>query len=259
MSYPNVPPTRSPRIRTTLGDWGLAYKVALGVVAIGAFLIVLSPMVGGILHTLAITPLLELLGAPEGRKLLPIDEPRTSVELLAVLGSCNIVVGISIFCVRLVLELLGLAGAPTVTCRMRPPGKLALGTAATGLVVFASGVFPRILVSLLFIDHEAEVQGITSALGEIAKAGVLLMVCSLITPLLRGHGSIRRILFGWADTVGWGKLGYGWINRLSVAFVVVGTIGSFLFLGDVASIFFGTGFIVLIIGVFPHLLADGGP
>ena len=257
MSYTNVPQTSSPRIRITLADWGVAYKVALGVMAIGVFLIVLSPMVGGILHTLAITPLLELLGAPEDRELLPTDEPRTSIELLAILGTCNIVVGISIFCVRLVLELLGLAGAPTVTRRMRPPGKLALGTAAAGLVVLAIGGFTRILVSLLFIDHETEVQWITSSLDEIAKAGVLLLGCSLITLFLRG-GWIPGSLLGWADMVGWGKLGYGWINRLSVASVVVG-IGSFLFLGDVASVFFGVGFMALVIGIVSHLRVGGGP
>ncbi len=255
MSYTNVPQTSLPRIRTTRG---VAYKVALGVMAVGVILIVLGPMVGGILHTQAITPLIELLGAPGDRQFLPSDEPRTSIELLAVLGGCNLVVGISIFCVRLVLELLGLAGAPIVTRRMRPPGKLALGTAAAGLVVFAAGAFPRILVSLLFVDHESEVQGITSALDEVAKIGVLLLVCSLTTLLLRGRG-IRGTLFGWADRVGWGKSGYGWINWLSLASVVVGIIGSFLFLGDVASVFSGTGVIVLVTGIVPHLLAGGGP
>lgn len=258
MSYTNVPQTSLPRIRTTPADWGVAYKVALGVMAVGVFLIVLSPFAGGILHTQAITPLIELLGAPGDRQAFPADEPRTSTELLAVLGSCNIVVGISMFCVRLVLELLGLAGAPIVTRRTRPPGKLVLGTAAAGLAVFAAGAFPRTLVSLLFIDHESEVQGITSALDEIANAGVLLLVCSLITLLLRGRG-IRGALFGWADAVGWAKLGYGWINRLSVAFVVAGIIGSIFFLGDVASVFSGTGVIVLVLGIVPHLLAGGAP
>ncbi len=236
----------------------MAYKVAMGVMVVGVILIVLSPMVGGILHTQAITPLIELLGAPGDRQFLPSDEPRTSAELLAVLGGCNLVVGISMFGVRLVLELPGLAGAPIVTRRMRPPGKLALCTAAAGLVVFAAGAFPRILVSLLLVDHESEVQGITSALGEVAKIGVLLLVCSLTTLLLRGRG-IRGVLFGWADRVGWAKPGYGWINWLSLAFVVVGIIGSFLFLGDVAGVFSGTGAVVLVTGIVPHLLAGGGP
>ncbi len=243
---------------TALTNWDVAYKVALGVMAVGVILIVLGPMVGGILHTQAITPLVELLGAPGDRQFLPSDEPRTSIELLAVLGGCNLVVGISIFCVRLVLELLGLAGAPILTRRMRPPGKLALGTAAAGLVVFAAGAFPRILVSLLFVDHESEVQGISSALDEVAKIGVLLLVVSLTTLLLQGRG-IRGTLFGWADRVGWGKPGYGWINWLSLASVVVGIIGSFLFLGDVASVFSGTGVIILVMGIVPHLLAGGSP
>ncbi len=259
MSYTNVPQTSLPRTRNTLADWGVAYKVALGVIAVGVFMIVGSPFVGGILHTQAITPLIELLGAPEDRQNLPAHEPRTSTELLAVLGGCNLVVGISMFCVSLVLELLGLAGAPILTRRMRPAGKLALGTAAAGLVVFAAGAFPGILVSqIFFIDYESEVQGITSALDVISKAGGLLLACSLITLLLWGRG-IRGVLFGWADAVGWAKLRCGWINRLSVAFVVGGTIGSVLFFGDVAAVFTSTGVIVLVLGIVPQLLAGGGP
>ncbi len=257
MSYPNVPQTSLPRIRTTFVDWGVAYKVALGDIAVGVFMIVCSPFVGGVFFG-GLTQLFPLLGVPEDRQFLPASEPQTGTELLGVLGAYILAAGICIFCVRLVLELLGLAGEPQLTRRMRPPGKLALGTAAAGVVVFAAGAFPGNLVSLLFIDYEPEVQGITSALDVISKAGGLLLVCSLITLLLWGRG-IRGALFGWADAVGWAKLRCGWINRLSVAFVVGGTIGSVLFFGDVASVFTSTGVIVLVMGIVPQLLADGGP
>ena len=50
MSYPNVPQTSLPRVRTTFADWGLAYKVALGDIAFGVFMIVWSPFVGGVFY-----------------------------------------------------------------------------------------------------------------------------------------------------------------------------------------------------------------
>ena len=260
MSYPNVPQTSLPRVRRTFADWGVAYKVALGVVTVGVFVVVWSPFVGSLLYDQGVTPLIELLGAPEGRQALPAHEPETGTELLAVLGGYNVVVGICMFCARLVLELLGLAGEPILTGRMRPPGKLALGTAAAGVVVFAAGAFPGLLISLFFIDHESAVLGITATLDAISQAGSLLLVCSLITLVLRGRG-IRGALLGWADVVGWAKLRCGWINRLSMALVVAGMIGAVPFLpfDSVATIFASTGVTVLALGIVPQFRAGGRP
>ena len=256
MSYPKGQ-TSVPRVRTTFADWGVTYKVALGVVAVGVFMIVWSPFVGEFLYTRTITPLIDLLGAPQERRFFTRDEPQTGSEILALIGGCNLVVGICMFCVRLVLELLRLAGEPALTRRMRPPTKLALGTAAAGVVVYAAGKLPEILISLSFIHAELEVLGITSALGTISQAGGLLLVCSPITLFLRGHG-LRGLLLAWADVVGWAKLGCGWINRLSVALIVVGVIGAIPF-GDVASIFFSTGVTVLVLGIVPQILASRRP
>ncbi len=260
MSYPNVSQTSLPRVRTTFADWGVGYKVALGVVAVGVFLVVWSPFVGGVFYDHGITPLLELLGAPDDRQALPADEPETGAEFLAVLGGFNVVVGVSIFCVRLVIELLGLAGVPVLTRRVRPPGKLALGTAAAGAVVFAAGTFPGILISLLFIDYESAELGVTSTLDAISRVGTLLLVCSPITLVLRGPG-VRGALLAWADKIGWAKLGCGWINRLSVALVGAGIIGAVPFLpfNDVATVFVRTGLTILALGIVPQLLAGGRP
>ena len=260
MSYPKAPQTSMPRMRTTFAGWAVTYKTALGVAAVGVFMVVCSPFVGGLVYDQGITPFIELLGAPQDRQALPAHRPETGAELLSVLGACNLVVGICMFCVRLVLELLGQAGKPILTRRMRPPGKLALGTAAAGVVVFAAGAFPGILISLLFVDHESTVLGITTVLDAISQAGSLLLVCALITRLLWGRG-IRGALLGWADAVGWAKLRCGWINRFSVALVVGGIVGEVPFLpfDSVATLFAGTGVTVLVLGIFPQFLAGRRP
>ena len=238
----------------------MAYRIALGVVVVGVLMVVWSPFVGGLLYDQAITPLIELLGAPDDRQALPAHEPETGAEFLAVLGGYNLVVGICMFCVRFVLELLGLAGEPTLTRRMSPPGKLALGTAAAGVVVFAAGALPGILISLLFIDYESAVLGITATLDTISQAGTLLLVCSLITLWMWGRGN-RGALLGWADTMGWAKLRCGWINRFSVALVVAGMIGAVPFLpfDDVATTFASIGVTVLALGIIPQFLGGGRP
>ena len=250
-----------PKVRTTFADWGLAYKVALGDIAFGVFMIVWSPFVGGVFYR-GLTQLFPLLGVPEDRLILPASEPQTGTELLAVLGAYILATGICIFCVRLVLELLGLAGEPALTRRMRPPGKLALGTAAAGVVVIAAALLPDSLLTLFFLDYDP---GDLSILEAISQAGGLLLVCALITLLLRGDG-IRGALLGWADMVGWAKLRCGWINRLAVALVVGGTISMIPFFwkpwmpfDDVAGIFASTGVTVIVLGIVPQLLAGGRP
>ncbi len=250
MFHSNVPQTSSNRMHTTSAGWGVIYKVALIVIAVGVLAIVFSPFVGGLLHTLAIMPLMELWGVTGYR-----DEPETGVEFLALLGSCYLVVGICMFLIRLVVDLLGLAGGPVLTRWMTPRSKLALGTAAAGAVIFATGMFPMTLISLLFVDYESAVIGITSSLRAILLAGVLLIACSVITLFLHGAP------FNWADMVGWAKLQCGWINRLSVAFMVVGFIGMIPFFpfGDVAGAFALMGTAIFVLGILPQLMADGNP
>ena len=250
MSNSNVPQTSSDGPRTTSAGWGVVYKVALGVVAVGVLTIVLSPFVGVFLHNLVIVPLMELQSVAGYE-----DEPETGAEFLALFGVCYVIAGICMFLVRLVFDLLELAGGPVLTHGMRPRGKLALGMAAAGTVVFAAGIFPMILLSLLFVDYESAVTGVMSALVAVLRTGILLLACSLMTLFLHGAP------FGWADVGGWAKLRCGWINRLSVALVVVGLIGMIPFLpfDEVAAVFALTGAAVLVLGILPQLLAGRSP
>ena len=66
--------------------------------------------------------------------------------------------------------------------------------------------------------------------------------------------------------MGWGRIRWGWINRLAAALVVGGTISMIPFFwkpwmpfDDVAGIFASTGVTVMVLGIVPRLLADGRP
>ncbi len=260
MTNPNVPQTSLPRVRTTFADWGLAYKVALGDVAFGVLVLVLSPFVGGVFYTLAIEPLISRVDVPEGWR----ADPQSGTTLLALLGFYLLAAGICIFGVRLVLELLGLAGAPALTRRMRPRGKLALGAAAAGTVVYAAGTLPAILLDELFTHGEFPVPWIASALDATSQAGGLLVLCALITLFL--GGGRRGALLRWTDAVGWGKMRWGWINKLALALIAGGLVSMFPFFwtpwmpfDDVSDIFASTGVILLVLGIVPQFLASRGP
>ncbi len=245
----------------TFANWSVSYKVALGVMLVGVLMMVSSPFTGEPFYG-AVTPFIELLGAPEGREFLPAQRPETGAELLALLGGCNFAVGVCMFCVFLVLEVLELASPPVLTRRMRTRGKLALGAAAAGLVVFAAGALPRVLLSLLFVDYEPGLPGIIGALDVISQAGGLLMVCAAIT-LLVGGSRRHGLLLRWTEVVGWGRVRRGWINKLGLALIAGGFISSmFRFImpfDDVANGFANVGLIVLVLGIVPQLLAVGRP
>ena len=157
------------------------------------------------------------------------------------------------FMVRLVLELLGLAGAPALTRRMRDRGKLAVGAGAAGAVVFTAGTLPGGLISLLFDDHAYAVQGVTTALDVVSQAGGLLMLCSLITLFLWRRNALLR----WTDAAGWGSVRCGWVNRLALAMVAGGIIGLIPFMPfhDVANVFASAGVVVLVLGIVPQMMA----
>ncbi len=261
MSQPNPPPAGSPRAGMSLADWRVSHRVALGVIIAGLLMMVASPFVGDPFYDQIVTPIIELLGAPEGRAFLHPQDPETGAELLALLGGAHFAVGVCMFCVLLVLELLGLTGAPALTGAMRPRGKLALGAAAAGLAVFAAGQFPKIMLSLLFADHEPGVPGINGAFDVIAQAGGLLIGCAVITLFLGGDRRHGRLL-GWTEAVGWGKVRRGWINTLALALIAGGLIGMLRFImpfDDVAGAFFTIGLIVLALGVVPQALAIWRP
>ena len=248
-------------MQVTFDDWGLGYKVALADVAIGLLMLVFSPLVGGIFYW-GLTGALNLFGAPEGRTFLPPSEPETGTELLLLLGLCVLVAGVCVFCVRLVLELLELAGRPTLTRRLRPQGKLALGVAAAGAVVFAGGAIPLFVLSFFFVEYEYSFAGATSMLDAISQAGRLLMVCSLITLFMWGRGT-RGALFRWADSLGWARVRCGWINRLAVAMLLGGIVSATFFFmlpfDDVAPGFATVGIAALFLGIVPQFLAGRRP
>ena len=262
MSQPNLQPSvLLRRARPIVAGWFASYWVALAVMLVGLSMVVWSPFVGGPFYDRVVTPFIELLGAPEGREFLPAGHQTAGSDLLLILGGCNLTVGLCMFCVVIVLELLGLSGASALTRAMSPRGKLALGTVAAGLVVFAAGVLPWILLSVLFVDHEYAVAGTIGALEVIAQAGGLLMLCAGITLFPAGrrrHGALLH----WTDIAGWGKVRRGWANRLALALIAGGAISTVLFFlpfSDVAGAFVTIGLTVLALGIVPHLLAVGRP
>ena len=260
MSLRSGQPPRRPPARAPLAGWRASYWVALAVMAVGLLAMVWSPFAGGAFYDRAVTPFVELLGAPEERGFLNAQDPEAGTELMMLLGGCYFAVGVCMFCVLIVLELLGLGGAPALTGGMSPRGRLVLGTAAAGVVVFAIGDLPAFLLSLLFVDHEYAVWRAVRALDVVSQAGGLLMLCAAITHLLGGdrlHGPLLR----WTEVAGWGGVRRGWVNRLALALIAGGLIGMVRFVpfGDVAGSFFTIGLTVLALGIVPHLLAIARP
>ena len=256
------------------------YSVAAGVMVVGIVLIVLSPLLGGLLYSLALLPLLESLYEPESLS----REPETGAELLALLGVANLAVGFCMLCVRLVAELLGLAGAPGVTYDVGPVGKLWLGTVATGAVAAVAGVFLGGLLSLLFEVERIQIWELTpvnlwllitllfedgmwpgwaiaTALDVLAQAGGLLILCAFITLFLRDDARLGW-LYRLTDILGWGRMRWGWINRLALAMFAGGLVSMLRFVmpfDDVADAFAYTGIAVLALGVIPQFFADATP
>ena len=257
MSYPKVPRTSLPKIRTTFADWGAAYKVALGVASVGIFIMVWSQFAGGFMHAYVLSPLIELLVSPaEGA---PGTHPGTGAEILIMVGVSNLVVGICIFCVRLVLELLGLAGAPALTRRMRPNRKLASGTLASGLAVLAPSIILGGMIPELFSDYESAVlEGARRTLGVMSQTGGLLLLCTAITLFIPGRGRLRSLL-GWTESIGWAAINRGWVNKLGVALIVGGIVSRIRVLmpfDDVADPFVLIGITLLVLGIIPQLMGE---
>lgn len=262
MSQGNVPPLRVHWARTALAAWPASHWVAVAVMLAGFLMVVWSPLVGEPLYSGAVTPLVELLGAPEEREFLHPQDPGNGTELLALLGVCNLAVGFCMFCVLLAIDLLGRAGAPARTSGMTQRSRLALGTAAAGAAALVAGEFPKVLLSTLFVDHEHEITGVVGALDIVSQAGGLMMLCTAITFYLGGsrrHGVLLR----WTEVVGWGKVRRGWVNMLALALTAGGLIATMLWFimpfDDVAGVFAIVGLTVLVLGLVPHLLAIGRP
>ena len=256
MASTNLPPGAAPRRPTSFAYWGATYKIALGVMGVGLFLVVWSPFVGNTFYNMVVTPLLDLLGAPADREFLPPRLPEAGAILMAMVGGCNIAVGVVIFCARLTLELLGLAGEPMVTRYMRPHAKLFFGTAAAAVVIIIVSRMPIIYFDLLFEGFEFPMPGFYRLLDLAWQTGRLLLVCSLPA----AYFGWRNVpLLRWADRALWGKMGWGWLNRLALALIACGLVGAiFAFMlpfDDVAGMFATVGMTALILGIVPQIVA----
>ena len=255
MSSPNAPQTAQPRVTVTFADWGATYKIALGVIGVGVSIVVFAPFVGGVLMQAA-SPLLEgLAGAPPDRLLFAANDSQAGIDFLVLLGVSNLIVGICLFAVRLVLELLGLAGEPMLTRRIRPRGKLVLGAAAAAMLVLIASASLETVIGESSVDIDADMSGMLRALDITGQIGALLMASSIITLFWWGR------LFRWADAIGWGRPRWGWINRLSVAMIAAALLAGIpgIPFDDAAYAFGVAGATILILGVIPQIFARRRP
>ena len=88
-------------------------------------------------------------------------------------------------------------------------------------------------------------------------AGVVLL--GALAVLILRRPNLRTALLGWTDRVGWGKLGYGWINKLALGLIVLALVGAMLGFEDSTTIVAAAGIGILLVGVIPHFLTGGRP
>ena len=229
---------------------GLAYKVGLAVMATGGIFIASAPLLGGVVFYVSVK-VLTLLGAPEDRGFFSPDVPDAGGKMLQFLGLIILAVGACIISLRLVIELLGLAGKPKLTGKLGTSDKLGLGATAIGFLVIVSGRLPLFILYEIF-DRSYGSAGAMHTLKEVANGGGAIFFCGLAV-LILGTPFRRQALLGWADKVGWGKLGYGWVTKLALGLVVIGVIGSILDWGDVISIVAWIGVAITVVGFVLHL------
>ena len=240
----------------TVKTSGLAYKVGIGVILVGVVFIASSWLLGGVAFA-AITALLTVLGAPEDRALLPPYEPEAGEQILRLFGVILLVCGACIVSIRLVVELLGLAGKPELTGKLGRADKVWLGAAAVGfLVVVTSGLSQVLHYEVFFYEYGPA--GTMFILQAVGYGGAVIVFCGLAT-LAIGGPNRRRALLGWTDRVGWGKLGCGWINKLGLGLIVLALAGATIGFEDPSTIVAAAGIGILLVGIVPHFLAGGQP
>ena len=237
---------------------GLAYKVGLGVIVAGVVVFASSWLLGGGVFA-AVMELLALLDAPDDRQFLPADQPEVGGQMLRHFGGALFACGVCIVTVRLVVELLGLAGKPELTGKLGPVDKVGLGVGAIGfLAMISTGLVQSILYEVFLYDYGRGVAMAT--LETIGRVGAVFFFGGLAVLILR-RAKYRRGLLGWADRVGWGKMGCGWINKLGFGLLVLALIGGTLsrgFAGE-SAIVAAAGVCILLVGIVPHILAGGRP
>ena len=249
-------PTPGPPGAASANWSGLVYVIGLGVIVTGAVIAASSWLLGGIAFA-AVTALLRLLGAPEDRTLLTPSEPEAGGQLLQLFGVILLVCGACIMSTRLVAELLGLVGNSRFTARLQGIDRLGAGLAATGFIaVIATGLVRLLLYEFLLYDYDAG-----AAMTSLETAGyvaALIMLSGLALLLFGGVGR-NKLLLGWTDRLGWGKLGHGWINKLGIGLIVLGLVGAMVGLEDSVGIIAAAGIGILLVGVILHFRAGGRP
>ena len=236
---------------------GLAYKVGLGVILAGGVVFASSSFLGGVVFA-AVMDILSLLGAPEDRQFLPPNEPEAGKQILQLHGSVLLACGICIVTIRLVAELLGLAGKPEFTGKLGGTDKLGMGAAASGvLAIVSTGLVQNLLYEIFLYEYGS---GSAMAMLETAgTVGAVVLFGGLAVLILRGSRWHRML--GWTGRVGWGKMGCGWINKLGLGSIVLALIGGTLTPGfaEVFGIVAAAGIGILLVGIVPHILAGGRP
>ena len=202
---------------------GLAYKVGLAVMATGGIFIASAPLLGGVVFYVSVK-VLTLLGAPEDRGFFSPDVPDAGGKMLQFLGLIILAVGACIISLRLVIELLGLAGKPKLTGKLGTSDKLGLGATAIGFLVIVSGRLPLFILYEIF-DRSYGSAGAMHTLKEVANGGGAIFFCGLAV-LILGTPFRRQALLGWADKVGWASwvmagsqlslVSCDWRNRLDL-------------------------------------------
>ena len=236
---------------------GLAYWVGLGVIVAGVAVFASSWFLGGVVFA-AVMDFLTLLGAPEDRQFLPPDQPAGG-QILQHFGGVLLACGVCIVSIRLVVELLGLAGKPQFTARLGRTDKLGLGLAAIGfLAMVSTGLVQNILYEIFLYDYGRGAAMVT--LEATGRVGAVSLFGGLAVLILR-EPSRRRVLLGWADRVGWGKMGCGWINKLGLGLIVLALVAGTLTPGfaEAFGIVVAAGIGILLVGIVPHILAGGRP
>ena len=235
---------------------GLAYKVGLGVVVAGVAMFASSWLLDGVVFA-AVMELLTLLGAPEDRQFLPPDQPGAGGQIIQHFGGAIFACGVCIVSIRLVAELLGLAGKPEFTANLDWAAKLGLGAVGIGtLTIVSTGLSQSILYEIFLYDYGRGAAMVT--LGTAGRVGAVFLFGGLAVLILR-RPSRRRALLNWADRVGWGKMGCGWINKLGIGLIALALVVGMLGFMDPTTIIAAAGIGILVVGIVPHILAGGRP
>ncbi len=243
-------------VTTSAKRSGLAYKVGLGVIATGAVMFASSWILGGVVFA-AIMDILALMGAPEDRQFLSHEDPEAGRQMLRLHGGVLVASGSFIVGLRLLVELLGLAGGSRFTSKLKGVDKLGLGVAATAwLLLIPIGLSQVVLYEIFLYDYGA---GITMSTLQIAGAVSAIALLGGLAVVILGAPNRRSALLGWTDRMGWGKLGYGWINQLGLGMIVLAMVLGALGLENPTGIIAAAGIGILLAGIVPHVLAGGRP